>query len=160
MPLTARRPFLVIDLHSPLARRCAATALLAVMLAANAADPVAPGGASGFSFPYKESGRLVAKFAGSKSEPVSLDIVRITNFRVETFGRDDSPELVGEGPDCLLNIKTKEASSAGALTVAQFDGRLRISGEGFWWSQATGRLVLSNNVHTVFHLGNPTLPKP
>ena len=79
---------------------------------------------------------------------------RLRGFRVETYRDDGTPELVGEAPECLLNLSTKDVVSAGPLSVRQADGLFSVRGEGFAWSQESGRLVLSNKVHTTFRL-NP-----
>lgn len=124
----------------------------AVAAACLAADPKP----AGFAFPYKdkETGRLLVRFSGDSSEtmPGSFDLVRVHGFKVETFGREETPELVGSGPECLLNLKTREANSSGPLTVTQVAGQFEIRGVGFSWNQQEGHLVLSNRVESTFPL--------
>lgn len=111
----------------------------------------------GFSLPYRKDGKLAARFSGGATEPLSTRLLRVRQFRVETYRADELPDLVGEAPECVLDLETKSLSSAGPLKVTQAGGRFTLAGEGFNWDQATGRLELSNKVHTTLRL-NPFRP--
>lgn len=130
----------------------ALVALLA--LPASRAQGPAGGGAGGFSMPFKKDGRTYLWFKGSGTEAISASVVRIRDFRVETFREDETPDLVGEAPDCLLNLTTKSASSAGPIRISQAGGRFTHEGVGFSWDHENGRLVLSNSVHSTIRM-NP-----
>lgn len=110
------------------------------------------GSVTGFSLPYKQGGVLKARFTGASSISQSATLHLVRQFRVETYRDDGTPELVGEAPECLLNLSTKDISSAGPLAVRQADGQFTVRGEGFVWHHESGRLVLSNKVHTTFRL--------
>lgn len=106
--------------------------------------------APGFSFPYKKNGLLQALFTGASAKPVNLaqpTLLVVEQFRVETFREDGTPDLTGTAPKCLLNVGTKDASSAGPLTATQADGQFSLGGEGFRWDHESGRLTISNKFH-------------
>jgi lipopolysaccharide export system protein LptC len=109
---------------------------------------------AGFTFPYKKGDRLVARFTGSDSQLLSaaLTLYQVRDFRVESFNSDGTPNLIGEAPQCQLNVATKSVSSSGPLTVSQVGGLFSLSGEGFEWNHESGQLVLSNRVRTVIRL--------
>ena len=136
-----------------LATALASVALvMALVFRAGAQAPAGPSaGPSGFSFPYKDkTGVLKARFTGASSTPKSTTLHLVRQFRVETFRGDGTPELVGEAPECLLDLSTKDVSSAGELAMRQSDGQFAVRGEGFSWNHESGRLVLSNKVHVTF----------
>lgn len=127
----------------------AAVTALGLVRAQNAPGTNAGGG---FSMPFKKSGKTYLWFKGSGTEAVSTTVVRIRDFRVETFNDDETPALVGEAPECLLNLTTKNASSAGTIRISQAGGRFTHAGEGFSWDHENGRLILSNRVHSTIRL--------
>jgi hypothetical protein len=126
--------------------------VLALVFRAGAQAPAGPAtGPSGFSFPYKDkAGVLKARFTGASSTPKSPTLHLVRQFRVETFRGDGTPDLVGEAPECLLDLSTKDVSSAGQLAVRRSDGQFSVRGEGFSWNHESGRLELSNKVHVTF----------
>ncbi len=126
--------------------------VMALVFRARAQAPAGPAtGPSGFSFPYKDkAGVLKARFTGASSTPKSPTLHLVRQFRVETFRGDGTPELVGEAPECLLDLSTKDVSSAGELAVRRSDGQFSVRGEGFSWNHESGRLELSNKVHVTF----------
>jgi hypothetical protein len=86
----------------------ALVALLA--LPASRAQGPAGGGAGGFSMPFKKDGRTYLWFKGSGTEAISASVVRIRDFRVETFREDETPDLVGG-----LDIKGANIEAAARL---------------------------------------------
>lgn len=137
-----------------LATALASVALvMALVFRAGAQAPAGPAaGPSGFSFPYKDkTGVLKARFTGASSTLKSPTLHIVRQFRVDTFRDDGTPEMIGEAPECLLDLSTKEVSSAGELAIRQSDGQFAVRGEGFSWNHESGRLVLSNKVHVTFH---------
>lgn len=126
-------------------RRSAAVTAAVVAVDSACGDPGVPG----FTFPYYDSGRLAARFKGDSQEPLSTQLVRIHGFNLETFGANQAPELVSAAPECVWDLKTRDAYSPGPLTVTQVAGQFQIQGVGFFWSQSAGRLNLSNAVHAV-----------
>jgi len=106
-----------------------------------------------FELPIKKDNRLVARFTGEEvPRQISIGVMEIKGFKVETFNADGTPNLVGEAPVCILSIANKNASSSGPLTVTQVGGAFSLRGEGFQWNHDEERLWLSNKVHAVFLL--------
>jgi UDP-N-acetylmuramyl tripeptide synthase len=61
------------------------------------------------------------------------------------------------------DLTTKQASSAGPLTIQQVGGAFSLTGVGFSWNQESERLVLSNRVQATFRLSarpSPLLTRP
>jgi hypothetical protein len=112
------------------------------------------GGAGGFSMPLKRDGRTYLKFSGSGTEAISPTVLRVRDFQVETFRADETPELVGRAPECVLNLTTKSASSAGPIRIEQVGGRFTHEGTGFSWDHESGRLEISSRVRSTVRL-NP-----
>lgn len=135
-----------------LAAALVAGGVLGVVRAQNPAT--GPGPAGGFSMPLKKNGKTYVWFKGSGTEAVSATVIRIRDFRVETFNDDETPALVGEAPECVLNLTSKNATSAGPIRISQAGGRFTHAGEGFSWDHENGRLVLSNHVHSTVRI-NP-----
>jgi hypothetical protein len=125
-----------------------------------AQNPAGMVSAGGFSLPIRKEGRLVTRLTGAATEPVSAKEVRVRQFRVETYKTDETPDLVGDAPECVVDLTSKNMSGPGRLTVSQAGGRFTLSGEGFFWNHDAGRLVLSNKVHTTMRLNpfNPSSP--
>lgn len=125
-----------------------------------AQNPAGTTAGGGFSLPIRKDGRLVARLTCAASEPLSAKVVRVRQFRVETYKPDETPDLVGDAPECLVEPGSGNMSGAGPLTVSQAGGRFTLSGEGFLWNHDAGRLVLSNKVHTTMRLNpfNPSSP--
>lgn len=119
---------------------------------------------AGFSLPYKKDGKTAALFTSPESpKPLSLSQVQIKNLQVETYTSEGIPNLRGLAPDCVLDLNTKQASSAGPLTIQQVGGAFSLTGVGFSWNQESERLVLSNRVQATFRLSarpSPLLTRP
>ncbi len=119
------------------------------------------GQGAGVNYPfYSKDGRLEANLRGASVEPIGGNQLRFHQLHIETFNEDGTPNLVGEAPDCVYSLATKTVSSSGPLTVVQSSGTFRVSGEGFLWEQITGRLVISNQAHTVFRLADSAFSHP
>jgi hypothetical protein len=119
------------------------------------------GQGAGVNYPfYNKDGRLEANLRGASVEPIGGNQLRFHQLHIETFNEDGTPNLVGEAPDCVYSLATKTVSSSGPLLVIQSSGTFRVSGEGFLWEQITGRLVISNQAHTVFRLADSAFSRP
>jgi len=112
----------------------------------------APSRATGFSLPYKKEGKTVALFTGSEHKPLSVTLVQIKNFQVETYQPDGTPNLQGTAPECQLNLSTRQINSSGPLHLTQAGGAFTLSAVGFAWDQESERLQLSNRVQATFRL--------
>ncbi len=111
-----------------------------------------PPRSAGFSLPYKKDGRTMALFTGSRHKPLSVTLVRIWDFRAETYNADGTPSFAVESPECLLDISTRQVNSDGPLKITQSGGGFTLSGVGFAWDQEAGRLQISNRVEATFQL--------
>jgi lipopolysaccharide export system protein LptA len=60
-----------------------------------------------------------------------------------------APQMVAEAPECLMDPKTKEFSSAGPLKVHAQEGKVFIEGRGFEFLQNDSVLVISNDAHSI-----------
>lgn len=118
----------------------------------HAQSPTTPATASGFSFPYKKAGKTVALFTGSEHKPLSVTVVKVKDFRLETYTTEGVPNLQGSAPECVLDLSTRQITSDGPVSITQAGGAFTLSGVGFQWDQEAERLVLSNRVHATFRL--------
>ena len=73
----------------------------------------------------------------------------LTELHLETYRDDGQTDMVANAPECTLDLTARVASSAGPFQATASDGRLSISGEGFYYDQKNSRLVISNKVHTI-----------
>jgi hypothetical protein len=121
--------------------------------------PASANSTGAFSMPFKKNGKTYLWFKGSGTEAISTTVLRIRDFRVETYNDDETPALVGEAPECWLNLTSKNASSAGTIRISQAGGRFTHAGEGFSWDHEAGRLVLSNRVHSTLRINPFGSPK-
>lgn len=128
------------------------SAALAGVALAQAVSTNRPARARGFSLPYKKEGKTIALFTGAEHKPLSVTLMQIREFRVETYNPDGTPNLQGEAPNCLLDISTKRMTSDGPLKLSQAGGAFTLSGVGFAWDQESERLQLSNRVEATFRL--------
>jgi hypothetical protein len=104
-----------------------------------------------FKMPVHDTqNRLRSLVTGKSAKTVGgLTVLRLEGLRLETYGTNGALDLVAEAPECIFDIKTKTASSAGALKAEMADQRLSISGVGFEYRQDEGTLVVSNQVRTM-----------
>lgn len=106
--------------------------------------------AKGFQFPiYDGANRLNCFVRGGGARSLPGGLVEIEQLHLQTYQPDGRPDFVVEAPHCTFDPQRRTASSPGALLARTADERLAIRGEGFSWTQADGRLVISNRVHTV-----------
>ena len=88
----------------------------------------------------------------------------LKGMRLESYRTDGSLESTVESPDCIYDHNAKTVRSASRLklqTVSPTNAvpikgaenlpGLFLEGVGFEWDQATGKLAVSNEVHTVLH---------
>lgn len=119
------------------------------------------GQGAGVNYPlYNKEGRLEANLRGASVEPIGGNQLHFRQLHIETFNEDGTPNLVGDAPDCIYSLSSKTVTSGGLLNVVQSSGSFRVTGEGFLWEQVSGRLVISNQAHTVFRLSDSALNHP
>ena len=73
----------------------------------------------------------------------------LTELHLETYRDNGQTDMIANAPECTLDMNARVASSSGPLHATTSDGRLTISGEGFYYDQKNSRLVISNRVHTI-----------
>lgn len=109
-------------------------------------------------YPAPNQKQLKSRVHGAVAEPNPDGTIKITKLRVETFKEDGTLEGLVQAPECIYNMKTREASSVGRIEAQTGDGRMRIEGEGFLLTVTNKSLTISNNVRTVIEdLGNKPL---
>jgi hypothetical protein len=119
--------------------------------------------AKGFQFPiYDGENRLNCFVRGGAARTLPGGLIEIEQLQLQTYKPDGQADFVVEAPHCTFDPQRRTASSPGALQARTADERLAIRGEGFSWSQADGRLVISNRVQTVLRPSPSTnlLTKP
>lgn len=116
-----------------------------------------------FSLPYKKDGKTVLLITGAEQKPLSLTLVQIQDFQLETYHPDGTPNLRGAAPECVLDLGSYQATSDGPLALTQVGGAFTLKGVGFVWDQKSERLRLSNRVEATFRLkpsAAPILTRP
>jgi hypothetical protein len=100
-------------------------------------------------YPAPNQKQLKSLVRGAVAEPSPDGLIKITKLRVETFKEDGMLEGVVEAPECIYNLKMREASSAGHIKAQTGDGRMHLEGDGFLLTVTNKSLTISNNVRTV-----------
>jgi len=109
-------------------------------------------------YPAPNQKQLKSLVRGAVAEPSPDGLIKISKLRVETFKEDGALEGVVEAPECIYDLKKREASSAGRIEAQTGDGRMRLEGDGFLLTVTNKSLTISNNVRTVIKdLGNKPL---
>jgi hypothetical protein len=109
-------------------------------------------------YPAPNQKQLKSLVQGAVAEPSPDGLIKITKLRVETFKEDGTLEGVVEAPECVYNLKLRQASSAGRIEAQTGDGRMRLEGDGFLLTVTNKSLTISNNVRTVIQdLGSKPL---
>jgi predicted small lipoprotein YifL len=107
------------------------------------------GTTKGFKFPeYDTENRLKSMLTGAEARPQGGDLILIRSLRVETYDQDGKVDMIVEAPECLFDRKNKSARSAGSMEARSANGLFRVTGRGFEWDQAGGRLVITNDSRT------------
>lgn len=131
----------------------ALAAVVTVLAIPVAGQPIAFGRVKHFMVPeYFDPPRenvLKSRLTGGEAEPQPGGSFLLREVKAETFREDGELDLVLAAPECVYESKARIIRSAGWLRAASGDGRLAMEGEGFLWQQATGKLIISNRVHTV-----------
>lgn len=118
----------------------------------------------GFQMPIQEGNQRVALITGREARPALLaGRFEVTGFKLETYrntpGRNPETELIVESPFGVFD--PKGATSPRSLSLRSSDGRFAVTGEGWSWEQASGLLVVSNQVRTTLRRpGAPTHQPP
>jgi hypothetical protein len=144
--------------------KCAQMILLAGVLLAGckksgdiAADAIPPQDAAGHTrdFTYVEyfgqpnPTQMKSRLSGGEAQPEPGGLLVIKPFKLETFNRDGSPQLVVNAPECVYDTMHNTANSAGHLQLRNGDGKIRTEGDGFLWRQDDYFLTISNHHHTM-----------
>tara|TARA_B100001123_G_C15287120_1_gene1016017 strand:+ start:278 stop:733 length:456 start_codon:yes stop_codon:yes gene_type:complete len=104
----------------------------------------------------RKSGKITSLLTGDKAVPCSNGLILVEGARVETYKYDGikrNVDLIIEAPACFFDLRSRIASSAGAMKAYRSDGQAMLEGQGFTWRHNPGSLVISNNVRTLMNQG-------
>lgn len=100
---------------------------------------------------------ILAQDAASKGNQ-QMELKGLTVESYAYNGNQRLTNMVVKSPQCLFNMKTREADSNSGVTAYSTDGRIQISAQSFHWIQQTNApIILSNKV--VIILGKETRQK-
>ena len=104
----------------------------------------------------RRTGRIISLLSGDKAVPHKNGVILVEGARLETYrylGEKKNVDLIIEAPTCLFELRSRVASSAGAMKVYRADGGAVLEGSGFMWSSKPALLVITNRVRTVMNQG-------
>ena len=104
-------------------------------------------------YPAPNQQQMKSRLSGAEAQPLPGGLLAIKQLKLETFGPDGKSEIVVNAPECVYDQLSGTASSAGRLQV-QYQGKIRVAGEGFLWRQGDSFLTISNRISTVLQFGS------
>jgi hypothetical protein len=104
-------------------------------------------------YPAPNQQQMKSRLSGAEAQPLPGGLLAIKQLKLETFGPDGKSEIVVNAPECVYDQLSGTASSAGRLQV-QYQGKIRVAGEGFLWRQSDSFLTISNRISTVLQFGS------
>ncbi|MGH7993809.1 MAG: hypothetical protein ACREDQ_09855 [Limisphaerales bacterium] len=104
-------------------------------------------------YPAPNQQQMKSRLSGAEAQPLPGGLLAIKQLKLETFGLDGKSEIVVNAPECVYDQLSGTASSAGRLQV-QYQGKIRVAGEGFLWRQGDSFLTISNRISTVLQFGS------
>lgn len=134
--------------------RVACLVFVFALLPAHAQQTVGGSITGGWKLPhYDAQNRLRSLISGSNVTATTGSALRVEHLKIDYFGEDGALEFTAQTPECVFNLETRTASSAGSLRARSADQRLDIQGRGFLLQQATSSLLLSNDVRALLQPG-------
>jgi len=97
--------------------------------------------------------QMKSRLSGAEAQPLAGGLLAIRQLKLETFDAGGKPEMIVNAPECVYDQLSGTASSAGRLQV-QYQGKIRVAGEGFLWRQSDSFLTISNRISTVLQFGS------
>jgi hypothetical protein len=104
--------------------------------------------------------QIKSVMSGAEALPQPGGLLVIKQLKLETFDLDGKLEITIMAPECIYDTIKGVANSTGHLQVRIGDGKIRTEGDGFLWRQSEQKLIISNNVCTVFENGAKVITKP
>jgi hypothetical protein len=104
--------------------------------------------------------QIKSVMSGAEALPQPGGLLVIKQLKLETFDLDGKLEITIMAPECIYDTIKGVANSTGHLQVRIGDGKIRTEGDGFLWRQREQKLIISNNVCTVFENGAKVITKP
>ena len=96
---------------------------------------------------------LKSVVSGAEAEQIAGGAIQISGLRIQSFREDGRQELEVQAEGCLFDPGKREASGPGRLTVTSASALSSIAGEGFFWRQSDGFMVISNHVLSTLQRG-------
>ena len=97
---------------------------------------------------YRGSQRMKALLRGGEAEYL-LNPIPMRRVTIETYTETGLTNLVAKSDTSWCNRTNRTAYSAGPLEFRLSEGRFRLSGWGYHWSQTNTHLIVSNQVRSV-----------
>ena len=94
---------------------------------------------------YRGSQKLKALLRGGEAEYL-LNPIPMRRVTIETYTESGVTNLVAQCDTSFCNRSNRTAYSAGPLEFRLSEGKFRLSGWGFLWSQTNTHLIVSNRV--------------
>ena len=104
----------------------------------------------------RRTGRIISLLSGDKAVPHKNGVILVEGARLETYryiGVKKNVDLIIEAPTCLFELRSRVASSSGAMKVYRAEGGAVLEGSGFLWRSKPALLVITNRVRTVMNQG-------
>lgn len=95
--------------------------------------------------------QLKSLVRGAEAVPVTGNVWSLKQMQIESYDPAGRTNFAGRAPECLADLDTRVASSTGRLELAMAQGRLSLTGLGFWCCLTNNHLIVSNRVRTVIH---------
>lgn len=128
-------------------------AILFLTVAGSSAQPAMAGHANGFTsaeyFAPPNETRVKSRMSGAEAQPLAGGQLAVKQLKLETFSTNGTPLVVVEAPECVYDMTSRTANSAGHVQLRNGDGKLRMEGDGFLWRQDDSSLTISNHVDSV-----------
>ena len=106
-----------------------------------------------------ESGRLQMNFEIGVATWVDDDNIQMGGLRIQTFKRDGASELEVELPDSVFNVKSKEVTAKGRVTLKRED--FEITGEKLTFNTDTKAGRFAGGVRMlIYNLSAEAAPQP
>jgi lipopolysaccharide export system protein LptA len=103
--------------------------------------------------PAQTNQALKTLLSGAEAQQLPGGQVRINGLLIESFREDGQRELEVHATDCVFDIAAREAWGPGHLQVTSATGLYAVEGDGFFWRQSDGFLVISNRATSMLQRG-------
>jgi len=99
---------------------------------------------SGFSVPeYDKNGKMTSQLFGDLAEVLPDGRVKITNLKIEFYGKDGGVIMRVTSPHCVFYRRSRKVTSNSSVRIAR--SNMIVTGEGFEWDSKDQRLKIFSN---------------